>query len=201
VIAVGADATPRGWLCVATAEGGLEAAVLPPDPAAILDRWPAAEVVAIDIPVGLGGEPRRADLSAREFVGARWASVWLTPSRAVLASEWSPELHVSLQAHGMRRRIFAVEALADRRFHEVHPEVTFAHLSRRRPLAPKRTWAGLLQRLELLEAAGFRPPPALAPADDVLDAAAAAWTGARIARGEASTLPSDPAPGEPVIWY
>lgn len=37
------------------------------------------------------------------------------------------------------------------------------------------------------------------PTADVLDAAAAAWTARRVARGEHLTVPEDPSPGEPLI--
>jgi predicted RNase H-like nuclease len=202
LIVVGADATPAGWVCVALADGRVDARVVGHDPAAIAAAWPDAAVLGIDIPIGLPEDgPRRADLLARRFAGIRGSSVWPTPSRAALEAEWSPGLHVSLQAHGMGKRIFGVERTGDPRFREVHPEVTFAFLNERAPLAPKRTWAGLLQRLALLEHAGVKPPSVLAPPDDVLDAAAVAWTARRIALGDAQTLPPDPAPAEPVIWY
>ena len=199
---VGADATPAGWVCAALSGLVVEVRVLGHDPALIAKEWPEAGVIGVDIPIGLpDAGRRRADDAARGFVGARRSSVWPTPTRAVLEAEWSPALHVSIQAHGMRKRIFAVERSGDQRFREVHPEVTFAFLNGREPLEPKRTWAGLRQRLTLLAGAGLEPPPVRAPADDVFDAVAVAWTAARIARGEAQTLPADPAPGEPVIWY
>lgn len=200
---VGADATPAGWVCVALDGDRLEVRVVGPDAAQIVAAWPEAAVVGIDIPIGLpaAGARRRADLAARRFVGPRSSSVWLTPPREVLESEWSAGLGVSLQAHGMRKRIFAVERAADARFREVHPEVVFAFLNGRRPLASKRTWEGLQVRLALLDGVGIRPPPLRVPADDLFDAAAVAWTARRIAAGEALTLPEDPSPGEPVIWY
>lgn len=39
------------------------------------------------------------------------------------------------------------------------------------------------------------------PADDLYDAAAAAWSALRIQRDKARCLPEDPRPGEPTIWY
>ena len=65
-------------------------------------------------------------------------------------------------------------------------------------------------RRALLAGAGVRLPDDLAgagavPADDILDAAAAAWTARRIVSGEASSMPSPPEPndaGLPIaIWY
>jgi predicted RNase H-like nuclease len=60
----------------------------------------------------------------------------------------------------------------------------------------------LLRRhgIELTELRAAAP----APLDDVLDAAAAAWSAQRIADGVASTLPSPPEPvdGQRIaIWY
>lgn len=202
MIVVGADATPAGWVSAALGPDGLEVRIVGHDPGLIAAAWPDAAVLGIDIPIGLpDAGRRRADEAARLFVGARRNSVWATPTRAVLEAEWSPGLGVSIQAHGMRTRIFGVERSGDPRFKEVHPEVTFAFLNDRRPLEPKRTWAGMRQRLALLTRVGLEPPPAPAPADDVFDAVAVAWSAARIARGEAKTLPADPAAGEPVIWY
>ncbi|HEX6487341.1 MAG TPA: DUF429 domain-containing protein [Candidatus Dormibacteraeota bacterium] len=201
MIAAGADATPRGWACVALTENGALARLVPPEPEAILRAWPDAVIIGVDIPIGLAqAGHRRADLEARKFVGARAASVWLTPTRAELEAE-SRGPHLSLQAYGMRRRIFEVERADDGRFREVHPEVTFAFLNERKPLAPKRTLAGITQRLALLEHAGISPPPLTVPADDLLDAVAVAWSARRIARSEHATLPGDPALGEPVISY
>ena len=62
----------------------------------------------------------------------------------------------------------------------------------------KRTWAGVHHRRHLLAAAGIHVPDDLGPAgrlaavDDVLDAAAAAWTAARVAAGTATPLPDPP---------
>ena len=68
----------------------------------------------------------------------------------------------------------------------------------------------VLLRRKLLEANGIVLPDdlsegGLAPADGVLDAAAAAWTANRLAEGRARTLPSPPEqhPGGRLvaIWY
>ncbi len=61
----------------------------------------------------------------------------------------------------------------------------------------KKTWAGQARRRRLLAAAGITLPDDLGPSgvvppDDLLDAAAAAQTAARFARGEAEPLPVDP---------
>ncbi len=202
MIVAGLDACPAGWACVILDGGAFaEARIL----GAAAEVPPAAACVGVDIPIGLPeAGPRRADLSARKFVGRRWASVWLTPPADVLARPWSAGLGVSRQAHGMGSRILEIAALADSRFHEVHPEVTFAFLAGGAPLPPKRTWAGLWRRLELLRGAGVQLPPDLpleAPPDDLVDAAAVALSAHRIATGRSLTLPPEPAPGDPVICY
>ena len=65
-----------------------------------------------------------------------------------------------------------------------------------------------MERRRLLAAAGIALPDDLAAggaaADDVLDAAVAAWSAMRKARGEAETLPADaPLQGgrSVAIWY
>ncbi|WP_240139168.1 DUF429 domain-containing protein [Streptomyces sp. MUM 178J] len=97
------------------------------------------------------------------------------------------------------------------RLFEAHPEVSFWALAGKTPLGPrKKSWAGQMARRSLLEAAGVALPDALGeagrvPPDDVLDAAAAAWSAHRIAQGSASPLPDPPERdrhGRPIaIWY
>lgn len=91
---------------------------------------------------------------------------------------------------------------------EVHPEVSFAALAGRPLGHSKRSWNGQMERRRLLASAGIQLPDELtagqATADDVLDAAIAAWSAARKERGAAATLPDDPPvqDGRPVaIWY
>jgi len=72
--------------------------------------------------------------------------------------------------------------------YEIHPEVSFKALAGAARLAGKHTWTGQAQRRALLEAAGIVIPTDLgraglvAAADDVLDAAVAAWSARRCAR-------------------
>lgn len=205
MIAAGLDACPGGWACVVLGDGRYREAWVPASAEAALRRWPEAGVFGVDIPIGLPESgTRRADIAARAFIGPRWQSVWLTPPRRLLDLPWSAGLGVSRQAHGMGRRIREIETVADRRFREVHPEVTFAHLAGGEPLPRKRTWTGLWRRHELLESVGVELPHDLAldaAPDDLVDAAAVAFSAWRIATGAARTLPSDPEPGEPAIWY
>jgi predicted RNase H-like nuclease len=62
----------------------------------------------------------------------------------------------------------------------------------------EKTWAGAEQRRQPLGAAGIRVSDELglagkmAAVDDVLDAAAAAWTARRYASGQARSIPTKP---------
>jgi predicted RNase H-like nuclease len=168
-----------------------------------------AEVVAIDIPIGFG--PREADRAARAFLRGTASVVFPTPPREVLEAPFGAGLRVPAQAHALGPRILHVTDLArrDSRFREVHPEVSFRSMNGGQPLGHrKKSAAGSLRRLELLSAAGieldaFRNAGP-APLDDVLDAAAGAWSAHRIAIGAARSLPNPPEEldGYPVaIWY
>jgi predicted RNase H-like nuclease len=167
------------------------------------------EVVAIDIPIGFG--PREADRAARLFLIGSASVVFTTPSRDVLEAPFAPGLRVSAQAHALGPRIVHVTELArrDTRFREVHPEVSFRAMNLGQPLGNrKKSAAGALKRLELLQQAGIDlteiQGSGSAPLDDVFDAAAAAWSAHRIATGAAQSLPDPPQTidGYPVaIWY
>ncbi|HCP61807.1 MAG TPA: DUF429 domain-containing protein, partial [Actinobacteria bacterium] len=68
-------------------------------------------------------------------------------------------------------------------------------------LGRKKSWNGLMQRWRLLSSEGIELPEAAGPAgaaapDDVLDAAAAAWSANRIANGVSETclLYTSPSP-------
>lgn len=172
------------------------------------------DVVGLDIPIGLHGDaPRAADLAARRELGPRASSVFATPVRAALlapdhaaAVETSRELTgagVSIQAYGLRHRILEVDGWVrgvggtTARVVEVHPEVSFAQMAGGPLAARKKSWAGAARRRSLLAAHGVVLPDDLdaagaAAVDDVLDAAAVAWTARRVALGEARSLPDPP---------
>jgi predicted RNase H-like nuclease len=90
----------------------------------------------------------------------------------------------------------------------VHPEVSFAEMAQRPLDWSKKSWNGSQLRRGLLREQGIDLPDTLpdvgaAGVDDVLDAAAAAWSADRIACGLAVSLPSPPQviDGRPVaIW-
>lgn len=153
-------------------------------------------MLAIDVPIGFG--PRVADAAAREYLAGAASTVFSTPGREVLEVPFGPGLGVSAQAHALVPRILHVTRLAeeDSRVHEVHPEVTFRAMNDGRPPGyRKKSAGGALERIELLRRHGIELELASAasvPLDDVLDAAAAAWSAHRISTGSAKTLPDPP---------
>ncbi len=77
---------------------------------------------------------------------------------------------------------------------EVHPEASFRELAGEPLKHSKKTWNGMMQRMRLLEKAGINIPAELGEigrvgVDDVLDAAAIAWTANRYANNRARSLP------------
>jgi predicted RNase H-like nuclease len=208
---IGVDACRKGWVGITSDLRGYFAASIGQLVDAV-DRSGPLSVVAIDIPIGLPlTGPRQADVLARRLVGRRSSSVFPTPTRAALTAATYAEASaltveatgkgLSRQAFALGRRILEVDAWARSTPHqviEVHPEVCFASMAGHPLTHPKSTWAGVGERRRLLERAGFDVPADIGPAgesaavDDVLDAAAAAWTAKRYVTGAAVALPEPP---------
>jgi predicted RNase H-like nuclease len=205
----GVDGTKGGWVAVVLEEGQFAGDLLIKPVESSFEALRNTQVVAIDVPIGFG--PRAADAEARMFLSGAASSVFATPPREVLARPYGPGLGISAQAHALGPRILHVTGLAktDGRVREVHPEVSFRAMNNRQPLAyRKKSAGGALERIALLRRHGIEidtlRETAIAPLDDVLDAAAAAWSADRIARGVAETLPSPPEPVDGMsicIWY
>jgi predicted RNase H-like nuclease len=209
---VGVDACrDRRWVVVPLTDSGFA------EPYTVTDfRFVVhddAAVVGVDIPIGLPPPfPRRADVDAKAFPNVNPATVFPTFPRDVYAADNHAEAvdaaraltgkGVSRQSWCLGPRILQVERRLVGRVYEAHPEVSFAALARR-PLPAKKTVDGREQRRRMLDEIGGTLPRKIpyAAEHDVLDAAIAAWTAQRIARGEAQTLPPHPDPGEPRIWY
>jgi predicted RNase H-like nuclease len=186
--------------------GGPAATAVTVAVAATLAALPLAAVTGIDMPLGLlAGGWRDVDVLARRALGRRGSSVFAIPPRRALEAPSYAEANrlcreltgkgLSVQAYGLRRKI--AEAEEYRRaagtvvgLYEVHPELAFAALAGA-PLADsKHTPAGLAIRRGLLRTAGIELPAKVArlPENDLLDAAAAAWSARRIATGQAVVI-------------
>jgi predicted RNase H-like nuclease len=215
---LGVDACAKGWVGIALGVGasGIGARAFFDTTMAGLvraaDHPHECSVVAIDMPIGLPDAGRRAaDVRARALLGPRRQSVFMTPTRTAIEAPTHPEAirinrehageGVSAQAYGLARKVLEVDQWVrsgSRTVIEIHPEVSFATMAGRPLGAPKKSWAGMQERLALLQKAGIPSLTELGPAgthagvDDVLDAAAGAWTAWRYASGAAFSLPEDP---------
>jgi len=203
----GVDACRGGWVAVTLTDGAVHVAV-----AKTLDRLTltGTGVTGIDMPLGLLPEGwRAADLLARRALGRRGSCVFAIPPRPVWrqpcyadANRRCRELTgrgMSAQAWGLRAKLLEADlfrrgaALSREPFVEVHPELSFAALSGAPLAASKHSPDGLAVRRALLAAVGVILPSRVpgAAEDDLLDAAAVAWSARRIAAGTAVTL-TDP---------
>jgi predicted RNase H-like nuclease len=205
----GVDGTKGGWVALVLDEREVIGDRLIRPVETDFPELRGCGVIAIDVPIGFG--PREVDRAARAYLRGAASTVFSTPSKDVLEQPYGPGLGVSAQAHALGPRILHVTELAaaDSRLHEVHPEVSFRAMNGGRALRfRKKSAGGALERLALLRAHGIElaalSEAGSAPLDDVLDAAAAAWSARRIAAGIALTLPREPQVVErrPIaIWY
>jgi len=211
----GIDGCAGGWVAV-TLSGDADADAGAGAPPAVsvtvartLDGLALDGVTGIDMPLGLLATGwRTADLLARRALGRRGPCVFAIPPRPVWeqpayanANQSCRELTghgMSIQAWGLRGKLLEADefrrAAAAPPLYEVHPELSFAALAGGAPLADsKHTPSGLAIRRALLAEADIALPPRVpgAAEDDLLDAAAVAWSAGRVAAGAAVTL-SDP---------
>ncbi|MFD8304538.1 DUF429 domain-containing protein [Streptomyces sp. NPDC059690] len=211
---LGVDACGKqGWVGITLTDGAYAGSLVDIRLDSLIERATGVRVIAVDMPLGLVEKGwRAADLAARALLGARRGSVFLIAPRPawqereyMAAADRCQELtgsRLSRQAWALAPKLLEARACrpADRRLHEVHPELSFQTLAGGMPLThPKKTWRGQHLRRTLLAEAGIVLPDTLGeadrvPADDVLDAAVAAWSAHRIARGTAGRVPEVPEP-------
>ena len=117
-------------------------------------------------------------------------------SRGLISSLRVSGKSLSKQSYNLCAKIREVDAYrGDPRMYEVHPETSFRVLAGEESVPSKKTWGGLHARLTLLREAGIEVPGHRASIghvgiDDVVDAAAAAWSARRIGESVAITFPS-----------
>lgn len=220
---LGIDGCPQGWVVVALKNGEFHSCNYFETFLEAAASRPEAEVIAVDMPIGLLDEGvRTCDALAREFVGPRRGSVFMTPPRPALAAPEYKEAvkiakkltgsGISKQAYGLANKIFEVEQTAAKnpRIFECHPEVCFAAMNGEVLRYGKKSWNGQVLRRTLLSNNGIwladdlGQAGTLAP-DDVIDAAATAWTARRIFNKQAQAIPKEPQlgpQGESIaIWF
>jgi predicted RNase H-like nuclease len=208
----GVDGCAAGWVAVTLGPQNRPAAPrVRIAVAKTLDELPLTGVTGIDMPLGLlDAGWRDADRLARRALGRRGSTVFAIPPLAV----WECETYAhanqvcrdltgkgfSVQAWGLRRKIAEADEFRRRtlsapspvRLYEVHPELSFAAMAGAPLPDSKHTAAGLAVRRALLAAEGITVCTRVAGTaeDDLLDAAAVAWSARRIAAGQATVLTS-----------
>ena len=207
----GVDGCRAGWVAFKVEVPALTTSVDVADLREVLDTRPAdLACVGIDIPIGLLEGPRACDKAARKLLGQpRGSSVFPAPCRPALGAQTYAEASsinrqkigrgLSQQAWGIAPKIKqvddAITSECQRWAFEVHPEVCFWALNQHRPMAHnKKTQEGIAERIALLRRVfpeietHLANRPARVGADDLLDAAAAAWTALRWHRNEAECV-------------
>ena len=207
----GVDGCPVGWIAFKAELPSLATSVEVVDlPSWLRKRPPDLACLGIDIPIGLLDGSRACDKAARKLLGQpRGTTVFPAPCRAAVQAGTYEEASVinrqktgrdlNLQSFYIGPKIKQVDDAItpeiQRWAFEVHPEVCFWALNGQHPMAHnKKTEAGRNERLNLLRTVFPNmhlhldgKPPGVGK-DDLLDAAAAAWTALRRYRGEASCV-------------
>ena len=182
---VGVDGCPAGWFAVLLADDGDWQVRVFDD---IRDLWhecKEAELILIDIPIGLregGDKERLCDKEARSILTPvkRHSTVFPPPCRpALMARSYSEACSVnrartgkalSKQCWAIAPKITEVDDLlietgAQGRIREIHPEICFWGLAGMQPMAnPKREKEGMHERLRVLNSLYDRTPEILAEA-------------------------------------
>lgn len=206
---VGVDGCPAGWVCFQVdLQSRRTSVAVVSKISELLSASPRPLLVGIDIPIGLPLKGARAcDLAARRLLGQpRSSRLFPAPVRATLvAKNYEEARQLSIQAQGKSMPRQAYEIIPKIRevdnlmttelqewMFEVHPEMSFYTLNGRQALKhSKHEREGKSERMQLLlpHYPGIRAQLAELSRnkighDDLLDAAAAAWTAERVARGD-----------------
>ncbi len=200
---LGVDGFSGGWVVVGLSASGRLTRTGVVEPFSELTGLDV-DVIGVDIPIGCPvSPPRSCDTEARRLLGPRRSSVFATPPLDVLEAATYGEARrvsverygvgVSAQAYRLRDKILEVAEIAgsDRRVVEIHPELAFMELAGAPLTASKKTWDGFMARLALLAKEGIDLAEVVAPGaapDDVVDAAAVAWSALRVRQGRATVL-------------
>jgi predicted RNase H-like nuclease len=214
---LGVDGCKIGWVGVRW--DGTPEVLAAPTIAELVAAAGPVDAVAIDIPIDLPDDvPRVAEQLARRLLPGRASTVFNAPAAAVLdASDYPAANAANRAALGLglsKQTWYLVPKIRD--VHdwlstsppvpvvEAHPEVCFTAMHGGVLVDGKTTASGEALRRSLLAAHGIdivAEPRRGVAVDDVLDAAATAWTARRFAAGVAERLPPEPRDRRhPAIW-
>lgn len=180
------------WETTATVEG-------------VLELTAHCRAVGIDMPLSMPVNGyRTSELEAKAFLGPARSSIFHTPVVDVLdAADYVEACDISRRVTGkaVSKQTWyilpAVRAWRDAsfdpdRYVEVHPECSFRTMKPNASYASKKTGRGVGQRLsaltDWLPGISLSDLPTGPAIDDILDAAAAAWSAHRFGRGEHRTF-------------
>jgi len=220
VLIAGVDGCKKGWLVgIFSANKGkykLESLTVAKYFAEVVLKTKNCKAVCADIPIGLSENerPRKCDTQARKILGfPRASSVFSPPVRQCLhAKSYKHACDISFKITGKKlsrqsfnilRKIRQVDELMtpvfQKKFHEIHPEISFWALNTGKPMQHKKQKkAGRRERLKVLSpkfrdtSEAILKKPQGTTADDVLDVFAAGWTAAQAAKRRIRTLPEKP---------
>ena len=210
----GVDRARRGWVVAGLSGDAVHLDVVATASALATED---GAVVAIDIPLPPLPDQigRRCEREARRLLAARSATIFPTLPRWCYEHPYDEATRAearrrygkaySKQAWNLGPAVFDAEAAVRPGWVETHPELAFVARNNGNPVRPKRSWDGVRDRLDVLARAGVEVPTGgftlpVRP-DDVLDAVVCAVVARDVAAGTARSVPSDPQPGEPLIWY
>lgn len=214
---LGVDGCRIGWVGVVW--DGATRVLVAPTIGELVDLAGPLEAVAIDIPIGLPSDaPRQAERLARPRLPGRASTVFNAPAAVVLDA---PDYHAANAANraalglGLSKQTWylvpKIRDVADWLATapevpvvEAHPELCFATMNGSVLVDGKTTEAGEAARRRLLADHGLDVEASRrtgVAVDDVLDAAATAWTARRWVDGVADRLPPEPRDDpSPAIW-
>jgi predicted RNase H-like nuclease len=207
----GVDGCRAGWVTFKVEVPSLATSIDVVDVPKLLKSRPNDLLcVAIDIPIGLVDGSRSCDKAARKLLGQpRGTSVFAAPCRAALSATThaaATQINHDKTGRGLSQQAFgiipkikqvddAITPGCQQWAFEVHPEVCFWALNERCPMTHgKKTKEGTAERVALLRRVfpqietHLANRPSRVGADDLLDAAAAAWTALRWHRNEAERV-------------
>ncbi len=214
---LGVDGCRAGWVGVLWEQ--TTTVLVAPTIDALVARAGELEAIAIDIPIGLpADQPRTVERLARARLPGRASTVFNAPAASVLdAADYHAANAANREALGLglsKQTWYLVPKIREVRdwlasgdrspVVEAHPEVCFAAMNGSVLVEGKTTAAGEAHRRRLLADHGLDVVTNVArgfAVDDVLDAAATAWTARRFADGLAERLPPEPRDHvAPAIW-